>query len=139
MNKYELAVAETRSVLSEWMADDRIASEFSRGVLAGKIVERLVAKGVIQSTDPDDLRDFRGRWLRRFADDLDDDVTWIVLTRFYPGRRCRMAGADDVVPRWQRPRQDRDPAGGLGVNVQRVRGCPLCVDHGSRRLKDFVK
>ena len=60
MNKYELAVAETRSVLSEWMADDRIASEFSRGVLAGEIVERLVAKGVIQSTDPDDLRDFRG-------------------------------------------------------------------------------
>lgn len=49
MNKYELALAETRSVLAEWLDsgwDD---------IVAKKIVERLIAKGVIQSTDPDEL------------------------------------------------------------------------------------
>jgi hypothetical protein len=55
-NKYETALAEVRSVLAEWMVQgERISSEFARGVLADKIVDRLVAKGVIQSTDPDDL------------------------------------------------------------------------------------
>lgn len=49
MNKYELALAEVRSVLSEWT----IPGDTAR--LSADIVDRLVAKGVIQSTDPDDL------------------------------------------------------------------------------------
>jgi hypothetical protein len=48
-NKYDAAVAEVRSVLSEWM----IPGDTER--LAADLVTRLVAKGVIQSTDPDDL------------------------------------------------------------------------------------
>jgi hypothetical protein len=55
-NKYETAVNEVRSVLAEWVADDRISSEFARGVLADKVVQRLIAKGVIQSTNPEDLQ-----------------------------------------------------------------------------------
>jgi hypothetical protein len=58
-NKYETAVVEVRSVLGEWLdlvsLGQRIDSPFGRDVLANKIVERLIAKGVIQSTDPDDL------------------------------------------------------------------------------------
>jgi hypothetical protein len=58
-NKYETAVAEVRSVLGEWLdlvsLGQRIDSPFGRDVLANKIVERLIAKGVIQSTDPDEL------------------------------------------------------------------------------------
>lgn len=53
MNKYELALAEVRSVLSEWM----IPGDTDR--LSKDVVDRLVAKGVIQSTNPDDLKDFR--------------------------------------------------------------------------------
>jgi len=53
MNKYELALAETKSVLSEW--DPRPLDD----VIAKRIVERLIAKGVIQSTDPEDLVDYR--------------------------------------------------------------------------------
>ena len=53
MNKYELALHEIRSVLSEW--DPRPMDD----IIATKIVERLVAKGVIQSTDPEDLQDYR--------------------------------------------------------------------------------
>lgn len=51
MNKYETAVYETQSVLLEWMPGLR---QFSTDC-AKQIVERLVAKGVIQSTDPEDL------------------------------------------------------------------------------------
>jgi len=51
MNRYESAVAEVRSVLSEW--DPRPLDD----IIADKIVERLVAKGIIQSTDPDELVD----------------------------------------------------------------------------------
>jgi hypothetical protein len=58
-NKYELARAEVRSVLAEWLDlvtdGQRIDSPFGRDVVAGKIVDRLIAKGVIQSTDPDEL------------------------------------------------------------------------------------
>ena len=54
MNKFELAVAETRSVLAEWTN-----TPIEHDSMAKAIVERLVAKGVIQSTDPDDLVDMR--------------------------------------------------------------------------------
>ena len=58
-NKYETALAEVRSVLGEWMdlldRGERIDSPHSRNVVAERIVERLIAKGVIQSTDPADL------------------------------------------------------------------------------------
>lgn len=58
-NKYEQAVNETRSVLAEWLtllADgERIDSPQSRDVVARRIVDRLIAKGIIQSTDPDEL------------------------------------------------------------------------------------
>jgi len=58
-NKYETALAEVRSVLGEWMdlldRGERIDSPHSRNVVAERIVERLIAKGVIQSTDPTDL------------------------------------------------------------------------------------
>jgi hypothetical protein len=52
-NKYETAVHEVESVLDEWLASygDRLLV----GAMAKAIVERLVAKGVIQSTDPDEL------------------------------------------------------------------------------------
>jgi len=49
VNRYELAVHEVRSVLAEW--DPRPLDD----IIATKIVERLVAKGVIQSTDPEEL------------------------------------------------------------------------------------
>lgn len=52
-NLYELAVAETKSVLNEWL-DDPLRSD----ALAEVVVERLIAKGVIQSTDPDELTDY---------------------------------------------------------------------------------
>jgi hypothetical protein len=59
-NRYETAVSETRSVLGEWMdllaEGQRIDSPHARDVVARKIVDRLVAKGIIQSTDPDDLQ-----------------------------------------------------------------------------------
>jgi hypothetical protein len=62
-NKYETALQEVRSVLGEWLDlindGERIDSPHSRNVVAGKIVDRLVAKGLIQSTDPDDLRNYR--------------------------------------------------------------------------------
>ena len=51
MNRYELAVYETQSVLSEW----NLEAFAEPGRLAAAIVDRLVAKGVIQSTDPDEL------------------------------------------------------------------------------------
>ena len=53
MNKYELAVYETKSVLAEHF------TMTMRDGVAEAIVERLIAKGVIQSTDPDDLVDMR--------------------------------------------------------------------------------
>jgi hypothetical protein len=49
-NKYEAAVTEIRSVLSEWT----IPGDTER--LAADLVNRLIAKGVIQSTDPEDLQ-----------------------------------------------------------------------------------
>jgi hypothetical protein len=59
-NKYETAVAETRSVLGEWLTllteGQRIDSPHSRDIVARQIVDRLVAKGVIQDTDPEELR-----------------------------------------------------------------------------------
>ena len=57
MNKHELAVHEVESVLDEWLANygDRLLVL----PMAQAIVERLIAKGVIQSTDPNDLLDFR--------------------------------------------------------------------------------
>jgi hypothetical protein len=59
MNRYEQAVNETRSVLAEWLGlletEQRIDSPHSRDVIARRIVDRLIAKGVIQSTDPDEL------------------------------------------------------------------------------------
>ena len=51
-SKYETALAEVQSVLSEWMSTDPGADERR---LAQQIVDRLVAKGVIQSTDPEEL------------------------------------------------------------------------------------
>lgn len=57
MNKYELGIHEVESVLDEWLASygDRLLVL----PMATAIVERLVAKGVIQSTDPEDLKDYR--------------------------------------------------------------------------------
>jgi hypothetical protein len=49
-NKYQQAVAETRSVLAEWLPDSGFDD-----IVATKIVERLIAKGVIQDTDPEQL------------------------------------------------------------------------------------
>lgn len=59
MNRYELAVAETQSVLDEWLASygDRLLV----APMATAIVERLIAKGVIQATDPDELVEPRYR------------------------------------------------------------------------------
>jgi hypothetical protein len=54
MNKYELALYEVRSVLEEWLDPGMGTTEMSTA-----IVERLIAKGVIQSTDPEDLKDYR--------------------------------------------------------------------------------
>ena len=63
MTKYDRALTETRSVLEEWMGllerGERVDSMHSRNVLAERIVQRLVAKGVIQSTDQDDLQQYR--------------------------------------------------------------------------------
>jgi hypothetical protein len=56
MNKYELALHETQSVLSEWLTTD---PDEDQRRLAQRIVDRLVAKGVIQSTIENDLRDYR--------------------------------------------------------------------------------
>jgi hypothetical protein len=60
-NKYEEAVNETRSVLAEWLGlletGQRIDSPHSRDVIARRVVDRLIAKGVIQSTEEDDLVD----------------------------------------------------------------------------------
>jgi hypothetical protein len=62
-NKYELAVNETRSVLGEWMdlieVGQRIDSPHTRDIIAREVVSRLIAKGVIQSTDEADLVDYR--------------------------------------------------------------------------------
>ena len=59
MSRYEDAVNETRSVLAEWLAllteGERVDSPHSRTVVAERIVDRLVGKGIIQSTDPEDL------------------------------------------------------------------------------------
>src|SRR5215203_3388025 len=58
-NKYEQAVNETKSVLSEWLSlledGQRVDSPHTRDVLSRRLVDRLVAKGLIQSTDPDEL------------------------------------------------------------------------------------
>ena len=51
-NKYETALIETQSVLAEWLTGLPTALHVP---LAKEIVERLIAKGVIQSTDPADL------------------------------------------------------------------------------------
>ena len=48
-NKYEAAKTETKSVLSEWL----VTGDTDR--LAGDIVQRLIAKGIIQDTNPDEL------------------------------------------------------------------------------------
>jgi len=62
-NKYEAALQEVRSVLGEWLdliaEGQRIDSPFGRDVVAGKVVDRLIAKGIIQSTDQADLRNYR--------------------------------------------------------------------------------
>ena len=58
MNKYELAVYHTKSVLDEWLPGVEVQGSYSRH-LAEVIVERLIAHGVIQSTDPEDLVDAR--------------------------------------------------------------------------------
>ena len=55
-NKYETAVAETQSVLDEWLSG---LPQALKGPLAQQIVERLVAKGVIQDTDPEELQRYR--------------------------------------------------------------------------------
>jgi hypothetical protein len=60
MNKYELALQETKSVLDEWWLADDFDLALSREMIAKQVVERLIAKGVIQSTIENDLRDFRG-------------------------------------------------------------------------------
>ena len=54
-NKYDLALQEVRSVLRETLDPDNwsVPSEFD--LVATAVVDRLVAKGVIQSTDPEDL------------------------------------------------------------------------------------
>ena len=54
MNKYELAVHQTQSVLSEFPS-----TLHTEHFVARMIVERLIAQGVIQSTDPEDLVDAR--------------------------------------------------------------------------------
>ena len=54
MNKYELALHETQSVLDEWLMDPEW-----HDIVAKKVVERLIAKGVIQSTNENDLKDYR--------------------------------------------------------------------------------
>jgi len=54
MTRYDNAVSEVRSVLNEHMIEYRFASEVDAAAVA--VVERLVAKGIIQSTDSDDLR-----------------------------------------------------------------------------------
>jgi hypothetical protein len=63
MTKYQRALQEVRSVLGEWAdlvaAGQRIDSPFSRDIVSKQIVDRLVAKGVIQSVDEDDLREVR--------------------------------------------------------------------------------
>jgi adenylylsulfate kinase-like enzyme len=51
-NRYETAISETQSVVDEWLTGLPAAL---KEPLARAIVDRLVAKGVIQSTDPDDL------------------------------------------------------------------------------------
>jgi hypothetical protein len=48
-NKYQSAVTEVRSVLSDWMVTG------DTDHMAQAVVDRLIAKGVIQSTDPDEL------------------------------------------------------------------------------------
>jgi len=57
-NKYETALAEVRSVLDEWLTEEQpvwpVGYDWN-GRLTREIVERLIAKGVIQSTDPADL------------------------------------------------------------------------------------
>lgn len=53
MNRYDLALQEVRSVLNEMMTEYRYANEVDAAAKA--VVDRLVAKGVIQSTDPDEL------------------------------------------------------------------------------------
>ena len=54
--KYETAISETQSVVDEWLTGLPAAL---KEPLARAIVERLVAKGVIQDTDPDELRAYR--------------------------------------------------------------------------------
>lgn len=58
MNRYELAMHEVQSVLAEWLPPE--ASSWDQIDSASKaIVDRLVAKGVIQSTVENDLKDYR--------------------------------------------------------------------------------
>lgn len=56
MSRYDDAVHEVESVLDEWLAGygDRILVL----PLSKAIVERLVSKGAIQSTDSDELTDY---------------------------------------------------------------------------------
>lgn len=58
-NKYQTAMTEVRSVLDEWLTEDQMPSWPEgydwNGRLTREIVERLISKGVIQSTDPADL------------------------------------------------------------------------------------
>lgn len=56
-NLYELALTETKSVLDEWLTDTAVYQTLHQA-MAQAIVERLIAKGVIQSTDPDELTDY---------------------------------------------------------------------------------
>jgi hypothetical protein len=56
MNKYELAMFEIKGVLDEWLTE---TTALIHVPLAREIVDRLIAKGVIQSTDPEDLVDAR--------------------------------------------------------------------------------
>lgn len=56
MTKYDDAVAETQSVLAEWLVPFATGTGGTWHVdLGAAIVDRLVAKGIIQSTDPEEL------------------------------------------------------------------------------------
>lgn len=59
MNLYELALVETKSVLDEWLTDTVVYQALHKA-MAEAIVDRLIAKGAIQSTDPDELTEPTG-------------------------------------------------------------------------------
>ena len=54
MNKFYPAVQEAKSVLDEWLPESEWAGARNRAI-AEAVVQRLIAKGIIQSDDPDEL------------------------------------------------------------------------------------